>query len=146
MNAGDPAGGVQPKDAELERIRKAREDEIRRKQNESADRARLDRKLIDEAPSRWQPDIDPASDKFAEALKYFRAKVQDESKSAMDILNEDFSPFERKLFVPADSKRNPALAMIQTHNENMYTQLLRSTRFAPFAPSADLAFKLTLLY
>ncbi len=105
-----------------------------------------DRKLTEEAPSRWDPAIDPNSDKFKSILLSFSEQLSDPKSTIDGVLRSNLSPYERELLFPVSRHENSALAGVQARNRKLYSALLRSDRFADWASSADLSFKLTLVY
>jgi len=129
-----------------ERLRAADEAQARANESRVLGMVARDRKLREEAPDRWQPNIDPNSDEFSTILNHFTSRLRDKHDTLDNILSEELAPHERALLTPVDRADNAPLAAIQAHNTALYSELLRSQRFQDWAPRADLAFKLTLVF
>ncbi|KAK1830139.1 hypothetical protein QBC39DRAFT_309653, partial [Podospora conica] len=129
-----------------ERLRAAHEAEAHAKESRILATVARDRKLREQAPDRWQPDIDPNSGEFAAILNHFASRLRDQHDTLDNVLCEELAPHERALLTPVDRADNPALAAIQARNTALYSELLRSQRFRGWASHADLAFKLTLVF
>jgi len=138
-----------PSREEDEALRRIRKETIKRtvqKRERAKMEVRRDRQLAATVGLRWDPNIDPSSSEFQERLQSFNDLLnQTEGPTTIEqILRFNFSQHERDLLLPADRKRNPALAAIQSRNKVLYAELLRSKRFKKWAPKANLAFKLTM--
>lgn len=129
-----------------ERLRAATEAQSRAQESRVLETIARDRRLRDEAPDRWQPDIDPDSDEFAAILSHFSTRLRNKHDTLDNILSEELSPHECALLTPADRADNAPLAAIQARNTALYSELLQTPRFQDWAPRADLAFKLTLVF
>lgn len=137
-----------PDDAarQAERLRAATEAHARAKESRVLETIARDRRLREEAPDRWQPDINPDSDEFAAILSHFKNRLRNKHGTLDNILSEELSPHERALLTPAHRADNAPLAAIQARNTALYSELLQTPRFKNWAPRADLAFKLTLVF
>ncbi|KAB5584974.1 hypothetical protein GE09DRAFT_10506 [Coniochaeta sp. 2T2.1] len=97
------------------------------------------------ARRRWNAAIKPRSPRFQKTLTMFREKLKGSSIEA--VLDQFFTRHEQDLLIPADKRRNPALAWIQRNNRDRYRRLMRSPRFAIVQGyEATLELKLTMLY
>lgn len=105
----------------------------------------LDAYLRTPAPRRWNAAIKPRSRAFRDVVETFQEQLTE--SSIEEILQEYFTRHERDLLIPADRRRNRALARIQRLNRVRCRMLLQSQRFSTWAGIADsLELKLAMLW
>jgi hypothetical protein len=103
--------------------------------------------LRTEPRQRWNASVKPRGQAFKEIVSIFEEKLAEPETTVQNILDEYFTRHERELVIPADKRRNRALAKIQRRNRARYRILMRSQRFAPWADQATtLKLKLAMLW
>lgn len=96
---------------------------------------------------RWNAAIKPRGKTFKAIVAIFEEKLEEGNTPVQNILDNYFTKHEIDLMVPANKRRNRALARIQRRNRVRYKMLLRSQRFAPWANQATtLKLKLAMLW